>query len=144
MKHFAITLGVLCLYATAVVGQVKTKFQDKDHKHQTVVIKTSEEDDDMEILNSQFNIDEVKVGEEIRITTERVNTASLGAKKSTKLAEQKENKLQSRRLKKFPKQLSSSAVTFKKKKKKRKAVFVYDNSTKKERRKRLNEKCYKF
>ena len=143
MKHLTLTLGVLCLLATSLTAQVKTKFQDKDYKNRTVVIKESKEVQDMDILNSQFDINKVKVGDVIRITTGRENEVAKGTPALQLEEKSSIRTFQKQQKRKIFKKPSSSAITFKKHKKK-KPVLVYSKISKRERRKGLKEKCYKF
>lgn len=65
-------IALAILLTNAVHAQIKRQYKDKKFAKQTVVIKESATQSDMDILNSQFNIDEIEVGEVIRITTESI------------------------------------------------------------------------
>lgn len=51
-------------------AQVTRQYQDQDFSETTVVIKDDKATSDMDVLNSYFDIDNVGVGQIIRITTE--------------------------------------------------------------------------
>jgi len=66
-----IPLVVLATMFTQIVhAQIKRQYKDEKFAKQTVVVKSEESISDLEILNSQFDLDDVSVGEVIRITTE--------------------------------------------------------------------------
>ena len=52
--------------------QIKRQYQDDTYAETTVVIKDDKHTDDMELLNANFDLDDVAVGDVIRITTENI------------------------------------------------------------------------
>ncbi len=66
-----IPIVVLAMMLTQIVqAQIKRQYKDEKFAQQTVVVKSEESISDLEILNTQFDLDDVAVGEVIRITTE--------------------------------------------------------------------------
>lgn len=63
-----LALGLLLTHIAQ--AQVKRQYKDKKFAEQTVVVKEKATTSDLDILNSQFDLDEIAVGEVIRITTE--------------------------------------------------------------------------
>lgn len=68
IKQIFLTLTVLFTVNAFGISQVKKQYRDETHKSTTVVIK-EEGANDLEILNSQFNLDDYAVNEQIKITT---------------------------------------------------------------------------
>ena len=79
MNKITPLLVITTLLFQAVQAQVKRQYQDEKYTDQTVVIKEEASISDMDILHSQFNLDDIEVGEVIRITTESMpeNTAEV-------------------------------------------------------------------
>jgi len=70
------------------MSQVKKQYKDEVHKSTTVVIK-EDGANDFEILNNQFNLDDYKVNEQIKITTDKpVAPASIVSKNVSSGAQQ--------------------------------------------------------
>lgn len=70
MNKPLLMLAFAMLFAIQVDAQVRRKYKDDKLKDHTVVIKEHKDVSDMDILNSEFDIDEFEVGQVIRITTE--------------------------------------------------------------------------
>ncbi len=121
-------------------AQVKKTYKDQNHKHQTVVVKTSDEDNDLEILDAQFNIDNFKVGEVVKITTE--NSAQISKKQpKTRL---KENKRRNKFRKNKVALSSYKGRSLGGKHKDKKPSLAYNDPPKRKRSKDYSKKCYKF
>ncbi len=69
-KQIFLTLMVLFAIDSVAISQVKKQYRDDVHTSTTVVIK-EEGANDFDILNSQFNLDDYKVNEQIKITTDQ-------------------------------------------------------------------------
>jgi len=69
-KQIILTLIVLFAIDSVAMSQVKKQYRDEVHKSTTVVIK-EEGANDFDILNNQFNLDDYKVNEQIKITTDQ-------------------------------------------------------------------------
>ncbi len=69
-KQIILTLIVLFTIDSVAMGQIKKQYRDEVHKSTTVVIK-EDGANDLDILNSQFNLDDYKVNEQIKITTDQ-------------------------------------------------------------------------
>ena len=69
IKQIILTLVVLFTINSLGISQVKKQYQDTVHKSTTVVIK-EDGANDLDILNSQFNLDDYAVNEQIKITTD--------------------------------------------------------------------------
>ncbi len=70
IKQIFLTLIVLFAINSVATSQVKKQYRDDVHKSTTVVIKENDAND-LDILNSQFNLDDYKVNEQIKITTDQ-------------------------------------------------------------------------
>jgi len=70
VKQIFLTLIVLFAISSVATSQVKKQYRDNVDKSTTVVIK-KEGANDLDILNSQFNLDDFAVNEQIRITTDQ-------------------------------------------------------------------------
>lgn len=89
MRAIFLSLVILSISFLPSEGQVKAKYQDKDHKATTVVVKNSKKLNDMEILNDQFNLNSVGMGQVIRITTGDRNKPSFDEMEKFMLEEDK-------------------------------------------------------
>ena len=69
-KQIFLTLIVLFAIDSVALSQVKKQYRDNVHTSTTVVIK-EDGANDFDILNSQFNLDDYKVNEQIKITTDQ-------------------------------------------------------------------------
>ena len=69
IKQIILTLVVLFTINSLGISQVKKQYQDQVHKSTTVVIK-EDGANDLDILNTQFNLDDYAVNEQIKITTD--------------------------------------------------------------------------
>ena len=69
MKNLMLILALSVFGYTIANAQVKRQYQDTDHASTMVVVK---EDGmtDVDVLNSQFNLNDISMGQVIRITTE--------------------------------------------------------------------------
>jgi hypothetical protein len=76
IKQIILTLIVLFTINSLGISQVKKQYQDKVHKSTTVVIK-EDGANDLDILNTQFNLDDYAVNEQIKITTDH-STSPIG------------------------------------------------------------------
>ncbi len=63
---------IAIILTQTVEAQIKRQYKDEKVPKQTVVIKEGSSMSDMEILNSEFDLDDYTVGEQIRITTENL------------------------------------------------------------------------
>ena len=70
IKQIILTLIVLFAINSLGISQVKKQYQDEVHKSTTVVIK-EDGANDLDILNTQFNLDDYAVNEQIKITTDQ-------------------------------------------------------------------------
>lgn len=70
-KQIFLTIMVLFAIDSVAFSQVKKQYRDDVHKSTTIVIK-EDGANDFDILNSQFNLDDYKVNEQIKITTDQV------------------------------------------------------------------------
>ncbi|NNE29755.1 MAG: hypothetical protein HKN16_08960 [Saprospiraceae bacterium] len=93
MKPILFGLCALFLYSTNSDAQVKRLFKKDNGKNQstTVVIKESEEVDDLELLNESLDINSFSVGDIVVIATEKENQSSL-AKGKKELESQRDPK----------------------------------------------------
>ncbi len=69
MKNLTFLLVVMLTGLSTLQAQIKRQYQDENHRNQTVVVKDGDMSD-MDILNSQFNLDDYSLGDVIMITTE--------------------------------------------------------------------------
>ncbi|MDG1435098.1 MAG: hypothetical protein P8Q41_13850 [Saprospiraceae bacterium] len=69
MKHLSLLVLFACLSLQLGFSQVRKQFLDDNSTRTTVVIK-EDAANDMAILNSQFNLNSIGMGQEIRITTQ--------------------------------------------------------------------------
>lgn len=145
MNKLSLILGAILLLSANADAQVKKKYKDQKHEQQTVVIKTSVEEDDIEILNAEFDINDFKVGEQIKITTE--NTVAVGATEHTSNAKAFEKSPEKKRFKVKKKQkrqdFVGSSLTFKKRKRKR-AKLAYNSLPKHPGKTDHRKKCPKW
>jgi len=70
MNKIIMLVAFATMLTQAAEAQVKRQYKDKKFVKQTVVVKEKASTSDLDILNSQFDLDDVSVGEVIRITTE--------------------------------------------------------------------------
>ena len=161
-----IVVAIFATYSFANAQIVKKQFQDNGNRETTVVVK-EDAADDYDVLNSQFNIDDVGMGTVIRIDTETElpapSTAEMVAnvseetpieiKKTSKVVIQDSNEAVDRAsepvakkvVKKAPAR-SSSSKSYKKSSKKRSSKKF---KVKKKKRKRYSKRkkfksCYRF
>jgi len=78
IKQIILTLVVLFTINSLGISQVKKQYQDNVHKSTTVVIK-EDGANDFDILNSQFNLDDYAVNEQIKITTDQTPKPRISA-----------------------------------------------------------------
>lgn len=71
MKKLMLFTIIGCLAIASLQAQVKRQYRDADRALTMVVVKDETEMSDIDILNAQYNLAEVSVNEEFRITTER-------------------------------------------------------------------------
>ncbi len=160
-----IVVAIFATYSFANAQIVKKQFQDNGNRETTVVVK-EDAANDYDVLNSQFNIDDVGMGTVIRIDTETElpapSTAEMVAnvseenpvieEKTTKVVTQDTNEAVDRAsepvakkvVKKAPTR-SSSSKSYKKSKKRSSNKF----KVKKKKRKRYSKRkkfnsCYRF
>lgn len=81
MKYLSLLVFFTCLSLQFGFSQVKKQFLDSKSTKTTVVIK-EDAASDMAILNSQFDINSIGMGQEIRITTQQDPTKQPKAKVS--------------------------------------------------------------
>jgi len=74
LKQLFLTLIVLFVVDTVAMSQVKKQYRDDVHKSTTIVIK-EEGTNDLDILN-QFDLNDYKVNEQIKITTNPTKTSA--------------------------------------------------------------------
>jgi len=88
MKKIIILLVIFGTAVSTAFCQIKEQYQDTASKKTTVVIK---EDgvNDLDLLNSHFNLDDYSVNDQIRITTDQV--AMLNAKSVAEVPSEPEN-----------------------------------------------------
>ncbi|GEM_PF-1814765 len=86
-KQIILTLIVLFAIDSLAMSQVKKQYRDEVHKSTTVVIK-EEGANDFDILNSQFDLDDYKVNEQIKITTDQPLTSASISPKNVSGAQQ--------------------------------------------------------
>jgi len=72
VKQIFLTLIVLFVVDSVAISQVKKQYRDDVHKSTTVVIK-EDGANDLDILN-QFDLNDYKVNEQIKITTDQTKT----------------------------------------------------------------------
>jgi len=140
MKHYLLLVAIVMVTAQLSAQEVKRSFKDVNDGNTTVVIKASKEKDDIEILNEQFDIEEFRVGEVIRITTdEPMEVAPIPSPKRAKV------KPLSTRKKGKQDVFTYKGTSFNKKKrrKKDKAVYTFNNE-KSKKRSRAEKRCYEF
>lgn len=70
MKYLSLLVLFTCLSLQFGFSQVKKQFLDNKNSKTTVVIK-EDAASDMDILNSQFDLNSIGMGQEIRITTQQ-------------------------------------------------------------------------
>ncbi|MFK8010334.1 MAG: hypothetical protein AB8H03_28530 [Saprospiraceae bacterium] len=70
MKYLSLLVLFTCLSLQFGFSQVKKQFLDNKSSKTTVVIK-EDAASDMDILNSQFDLNSIGMGQEIRITTQQ-------------------------------------------------------------------------
>ncbi|MFK7773066.1 MAG: hypothetical protein AB8F94_13045 [Saprospiraceae bacterium] len=70
MKYLSLLVLFTCLSLQFGFSQVKKQFLDDKNAKTTIVIK-EDAANDMQILNSQFDINSIGMGQEIRITTQQ-------------------------------------------------------------------------
>ena len=160
-----IVVAIFATYSFANAQIVKKQFQDNGNRETTVVVK-EDAANDYDVLNSQFNIDDVGMGTVIRIDTETElpapSTAEMVAnvsedtpleiEKTSKVVTQDTNEAVDRAsepvakkvVKKAPSR-SSSSKSYKKSKKRSSKKF----KVKKKKRKRYSKRkkfnsCYRF
>lgn len=81
MNNQILLIAVMAIaFTIPAQAQVKRQFIDQKNSRTTVVIKEKNQQDDLAILNEQFDMDEIGMGEVIRITTETVKTPAPKAK----------------------------------------------------------------
>lgn len=72
MKNLILTLVMASFAISVTQAQVKRQYRDQSQLETTVVVKHNDADaTDIDILNSQFNMADVGMGDVIMITTER-------------------------------------------------------------------------
>ena len=127
----------------ASFAQVKKKFQNQKHKHQTVVVKENSEISDLDILDSEFNIEDFRVGETIRITTDD-QTASKEVTTHNQIKKQHKRKVSSKSKK--SKKFVGRSLNFSKKRTKRKkrSDYAFYPQPKKSKGKDYSNKCYRW
>jgi len=86
-KQIILTLLVLFAFDSVAMSQVKKQYRDEVNKSTTVVIK-EEGANDFDILNSQFNLDDYKVNEQIKITTDQPLTSGSATSNNVSGAQQ--------------------------------------------------------
>jgi len=69
MKYLSLLVLITCLAIQSSFAQVKKQYLDSQNTSTTVVVKENSAND-LEILNSQFDINNVGMGQVIRIKTE--------------------------------------------------------------------------
>jgi len=70
MNKSILLVAIAMMLSQFLHAQVKRQYKDEKFAEQTVVVKENAKVSDIDILNSQFDLDDVAVGEVIRITTE--------------------------------------------------------------------------
>ena len=70
MKYLSLLVLLTCLSLQFGFSQVKKQYLDNTNTKSTVVVK-EDNASDMDILNSQFDINSIGLGQEIRIKTEK-------------------------------------------------------------------------
>lgn len=70
MKYLSLLVLLTCLSIQFGFSQVKKQYLDNKNTRSTVVVK-EDNASDMDILNSQFDINSIGLGQEIRIKTEK-------------------------------------------------------------------------
>lgn len=133
---------------TILSAQVKKTYKDQKHKHQTVVIKSSDSDDDLEILDAQFNIDNFKVGEVVKITTEK--TVQINKSQPATAIDYKRKSPKIKKVKTEKSKKKNTALTQFKgrslggKRKDKKPKLAFTDPPKRKRGKDYSKKCYRF
>jgi len=140
MKHVPFCMLALLSCITSLSAQVKKTYQDQNHKNQTVVVKSAETDNDLEILDAQFDIEKFKVGEVVKITTEK--SVQINKNKSSKDALVVSRKSIFKRDKHSNTGFKGNSLSTKRKNKKPKMVF--NDPPKRKGGKDFSKKCYKF
>lgn len=140
MKHITLCFVALLSCLTTLTAQVKKTYKDQNHQHQTVVIKTSDSDNDLDILDAQFNIDNFKVGEVVKITTEK----RLQIDKSRAKSKLQNNKRSAKLNKNNDASTAFKGRSLGGKRKDKKPKLAYNNPPKKKKGKDYSKKCYKF
>lgn len=73
IKNLALTLMLMSTLVLISEAQIKRQYRDNSNLASVVVVKNSDDVSDIDILNSNFDLANVSMGDEIRITTEMLN-----------------------------------------------------------------------
>lgn len=143
---------IAIILTQTVQAQIKRQYKDDKIARQTVVVKEESSMSDIEILNSQFDLDDYAVGEQIRITTENlpeqapetpkvVQEEEILASVDKRPVRAKKPIQKKKTVKAAPKKSTYVQGTYPRKSKAKKK----SRRVKKKKRKRLNRnKCYRF
>lgn len=156
MNHVTLILALLCLLCSTASAQIKSTVKNQDDKNSTtLVIKDSKEVDDMDLLNTSFELEDYDIGDVIIITTDVENEPSELPRKALEedpkpeklaLSTKKAKKAKKARKTeaKIGKGLAKNKFAKQRKKPKKKADVVFQPGKKKQKRAKWDRKCYSW